>query len=75
MDIIAQIKQVPATDMGQMVARWSKIMVPAQSARKRGRDDDEDTRPRARVYTPSNSGVHQTQSETPVTPAPCKTSY
>jgi len=75
MDIIAQIKQVPATDMGQMVARWSKIMVPAQSARKRGRDDDEDTRPRARVCAPSNSGVHQTQSETPVTPAPCKTSY
>jgi len=75
MDIIAQIKRTPATNMGQLVARWSTIMVPAQSARKRGRDDDEDTMPKTRVCVPSDSGAHQTRSETPVAHAPCKTPY
>jgi len=77
MDIIEQQKQAPATNMKDLVSRWSTIMVPAQSARKRVRDEDEDEgpRPKTRAFEPLRSGTGLMKSEIQGAPAPCKTSY
>jgi len=75
MDIIEQIKQAPVTNMKDLVSRWSTIMVPAQSVRKRGRDEYEDLRPKTRAFEPSKPGTDLMKSEIQGAPAPCKTSY
>ena len=74
MDIIKQLKNTPSTNMQNLVSRWSTIMVPTQSARKRGRDTEEDFRPKTRAYVPSETIAHPGKSEIQGAPAPCKIS-
>lgn len=56
MDVKNQPSQEPLTNMRNLVSHWSTIIVP-NTRKKRGRDNDETSRPPNRVFESAMSSV------------------
>ena len=56
MDVKNQPSQEPLTNMQKLVSHWSTIIVPT-TRKKRGRDNDEITRPQNRAFESVISNV------------------
>lgn len=56
MDVTNHPPQEPLTNMQQLVSHWNTIIVPTTRV-KRGRDNDETTRPKNRVFESAISSV------------------